>query len=352
MNKSIIISLCALLFCAYAGWCAPGGGGFTFQGRLQDGGSPAEGLYDLWFELYDDADPNAGNLVGSPLEAESCEIEGGYFTAYLDFGAEVFDGSARWLQVSVRAHDGTDDPNAYVALLPRQLISPVPYALYAMTGTPGPQGPAGPTLGIYDSLSLESSGGLGAGDAGGKSLYNLDNVGIGTSDPGAKLDVRGDVLIEGSVKALKLTYVAPRKHYYSVPSEAFVPGSLVDYVNSYGGGGAYINAAVAGAMVASVNLPHNALITDFKVFFRDDSVRDITASLGRLNLAAGGYSDLASVESSGITGYGSKSTADISSPVIDNTEYGYRIYAHCELWTGVNLRIMGAVISYTVVEAE
>jgi len=60
-------------------------------------------------------------------------------------------------------------------------------------GPQGPIGPAGPTLGIYDSLGLASSGGRAAGDAGGRTLYNLGNLGIGTLSPTAKLDVSGDV---------------------------------------------------------------------------------------------------------------------------------------------------------------
>src|SRR5207302_4141308 len=40
------------------------GSGFTYQGRLKDGGSPANGQYDIVFTLFDA--PSAGNQVGSP----------------------------------------------------------------------------------------------------------------------------------------------------------------------------------------------------------------------------------------------------------------------------------------------
>src|SRR5947209_20321245 len=43
---------------------APIGSGFTYQGRLNNNGSPADGQYDLQFTLYDAL--SAGNVVGTP----------------------------------------------------------------------------------------------------------------------------------------------------------------------------------------------------------------------------------------------------------------------------------------------
>ncbi len=37
--------------------------GFTYQGRLQDNGTPANGSYDLQFTLFD----SGGTQIGSPL---------------------------------------------------------------------------------------------------------------------------------------------------------------------------------------------------------------------------------------------------------------------------------------------
>jgi hypothetical protein len=58
-----------------------------------------------------------------------------------------------------------------------------------LPGEPGPQGLPGPTLGIYDSLGLSSTGSLAPGNAGGRTLFNLGNVGIGTTNPLSKLSV-------------------------------------------------------------------------------------------------------------------------------------------------------------------
>ena len=51
---------------------------FTYQGRLTDSGSPANGTYDLRFSLFDDA--GAGAQVGSTQSLEDVAVADGYFT--------------------------------------------------------------------------------------------------------------------------------------------------------------------------------------------------------------------------------------------------------------------------------
>ena len=226
------------------------GTAFTYQGRLIDVNNVADGLYDFQFRLYDKAD--AGIQRGSTIEVNDLDVIEGYFTALVDFGDGVFDGGDYWLEIGVRPGE-LNDPNEYTLLSPRQQVTPTPYALYAASGTPGPQGakgdpgatgaqgpkgdtgatgpqgpagsqgpkgdtgatgaqgakgdpgsqgtpgnagaagPPGPTLGIYDSLGLASFGGRAAGDAGARTLYNLGNVGIGTTSPTLELEVAGRI---------------------------------------------------------------------------------------------------------------------------------------------------------------
>ncbi|HEX6032755.1 MAG TPA: hypothetical protein VFY90_15090 [Tepidiformaceae bacterium] len=104
------------------------GSGFTYQGRLTDGGGPANGIYDLRFILYD-ADAG-GTQVGATVEKANIQIQNGLFTTELDFGASAFDGNARWLEIAIRPGDSA---GAYTVLSPRQPINPVPYATYAKT---------------------------------------------------------------------------------------------------------------------------------------------------------------------------------------------------------------------------
>jgi len=123
------------------------GTAFTYQGRLLDGGSPADGTYDLQFALYDAL--SDGNQVGNMVPVEDVEVTDGYFTVELDFG-DVFDGTALWLEVSVRPGDSS---GAYTTLTPRQPLTAAPYARYA-TGAPwsGLSGiPAGFADGVDDT---------------------------------------------------------------------------------------------------------------------------------------------------------------------------------------------------------
>ncbi len=102
--------------------------GFTYPGRLTDGGNPANGVYDLRFVLYDDE--IAGASVGGVVEKADVTVTNGIFVTNLDFGASAFNGDARWMEIAVRPGTST---GAYTALSPRQAVTSTPYALYAKT---------------------------------------------------------------------------------------------------------------------------------------------------------------------------------------------------------------------------
>jgi hypothetical protein len=74
---------------------------FTYQGRLDDGASPANGLYDLSFTLHAAAGGPA--QVGGTLANMATAVSNGLFTVRLDFGGE-FPGADRWLEIGVRTN--------------------------------------------------------------------------------------------------------------------------------------------------------------------------------------------------------------------------------------------------------
>ncbi|MSU04254.1 MAG: hypothetical protein EXS23_03330 [Pedosphaera sp.] len=111
---------------------------FTYQGRLRDGGVvPSTSQYDILFEVWD-ADA-AGGKVSPVLNLAPVTTTNGVFTVILDFGPAVFNGAARWLQISVRAN-GSEQP--YEVLSPRQAVTFTPQAIYALTVADGAVTPA------------------------------------------------------------------------------------------------------------------------------------------------------------------------------------------------------------------
>jgi hypothetical protein len=105
-------------------FAAPMTTAFTYQGSLQDGGSPAHGAYDIRFSLYDAQ--TGGDLAGTVTNSAT-PVTNGLFTATLDFGPGVFTGEALWLDLAAR-RAGTE---AFTPLTPRQPLAASPYALYA-----------------------------------------------------------------------------------------------------------------------------------------------------------------------------------------------------------------------------
>lgn len=106
---------------------APVGTDFVYQGRLTDGGSPANGEYDFQLKLYDAL--TGGSQVGSTVDVEDQQVVNGLFTAQLDFGAAVFSGEALWLEIGVRPGVET---GAYTLLSTRQKLAATPYAIKAL----------------------------------------------------------------------------------------------------------------------------------------------------------------------------------------------------------------------------
>ena len=137
MLTIIVLALGLMVCSARVTEAVPMGTAFSYQGRLIDANSAADGLYDLQFKLFDDPNVILGKQLGTTIGINDLDVIEGYFTAVLDYGAEPnINGEARWLEISVRLGE-LKDPNEYTILWPRQRLNPTPYALYAASGTPG-----------------------------------------------------------------------------------------------------------------------------------------------------------------------------------------------------------------------
>lgn len=129
---------------------------FTYQGSLNQSGVPLDAAADFRFTLFDD--PVAGASVGAPVTVNNVSVVRGLFTAPIDFGADVFNGNARWMQIEVRSPAGS---GLFIKLAGRQPITATPYALQ--------------TRGLFTDAFLR--------------------VGVGTTTPIERLTVDGDLAI-------------------------------------------------------------------------------------------------------------------------------------------------------------
>lgn len=125
-------------------WCSTAFGfdqptSFTYQGELRVLNEPGNTTAAMRFRLYDAS--IGGTQIGPMLQPAAIAIVDGKFTTSLDFGPGVFNGQPRWLEIDVRT---PANGGAFTTIAPRQFISSVPYALFALSGNAGPQGPQGP----------------------------------------------------------------------------------------------------------------------------------------------------------------------------------------------------------------
>jgi hypothetical protein len=120
--KKLISSLLVAACFGAVGSALSQGTAFVYQGQLVDTGSPANGVYDLTFALF-----NAGGQVGGALTNYATPVANGLFSVTLDYGQGVFNGSNLWLQIGVRTNGG----GAFAALAPMQPILPAPGAIMA-----------------------------------------------------------------------------------------------------------------------------------------------------------------------------------------------------------------------------
>ena len=259
----------------------------------------------------------AGHGVYGQTAATSGAVWGGYFTGNSSLGGGVYGESNGGVGVKGK-HTNTS------------LTSP----------------------GVYGENTGSGDGVLGrATNANGAGIHG-EHYGSG---PGGKFSSASGVavLAEGEVKADKLSYNTPRTHYLRVGPCDFVPGSDDTYINGWSQPGAYLLHVGEGAMVAGVQLPHGATVTKFTAYYRDNAAGDLTITLHRFFNTGTDWLTMASVATSGTPDYGGGQDPSISDPVINNLSYSYCVRAYSTSWPGDStFKVMGAVIEYTIDEAE
>ncbi len=126
MRFKLAVALVAMVcfgFTAQA-FAAPIGDTFTYQGRLDHGGTAVTVPQDLEFRLFDAA--ANGSEIGGVNALNGVVVTNGLFTVPLSFGVGAFGNEARYLEIRVRP---SGSGVAHTVLTPRQPITPAPVAL-------------------------------------------------------------------------------------------------------------------------------------------------------------------------------------------------------------------------------
>src|SRR5438874_8965658 len=122
-KNSLAVAVIALAFLFAAASAFAQTSSFTYQGRLTDGGTAANGKYDVQFALFDSL--SGGTQVGSTQTLNTVAVSNGVFTVSLDFGTTSFNGANRFLEISARPSGG----GSFTLLTPRQPVTATPYAV-------------------------------------------------------------------------------------------------------------------------------------------------------------------------------------------------------------------------------
>jgi hypothetical protein len=315
------------------------GTAFTYQGRLNNGAVPADGLYDLEFALFQN--PTGGSAVLGPITNSALVVNNGLFTTLLDFGPYDPDayGRGKWLEISVR----TNGPGSLTVLGARQQMTPAPSAIFATYAGGPPPGlgfnftnltsfnpPSGPPFSVgttneVANLNVDLLDGLDSSafwQLAGNSGINTNTQFLGTTDnKPLNLKVNGKIALQimpgttlpnivGGLSAFRPSFIAS-----GVSGAVIAGGNAPSGAVSGGGGGdfqaAYDNDGTIGGGFGNKVGSNNGDITDAAFatigggVFNGAAGYAATVAGGDSNVAGGGRSAVAG-------GFGNQAIANFS----------------------------------------
>lgn len=219
---------------------------FSYQGKLTDAGVPATGNYDLQFRLYDTGAVGTGLQQGTAILLPAVAVDSGIFTVALDFGANVFDGSGRYLEIGVRPGNSM---GTFTLLAPRHPINSSPYAVQTINA----QQLGGLPASRYVSAAANGNVGIGTGNPLSGRLHVVGNGNAAVyGDGGTATGVQGVSTSSVGVRGVSSSFEGVRGETASTTS-----GGVVGYNSSgagYGVFGSSEGEAVRGQSTAGTGV--------------------------------------------------------------------------------------------------
>lgn len=204
---------------------------FTYQGKLTEGGTAANGQYDFAFALFTDV--SGGAAVGLTVSNPDVQVTSGIFTVNLDFGNLPFtSNAARFLEIYVRP----GAPNGgYTTLAPRQPITSSPFAIK--------------TISANSADSLSATCALCVTDAQISSIDGAKITGI-VNQAATAANVSGIVPIANGGTG------SPTKNFVDLTSDQTILGNKTfsGTLAGDGSGLTNVNAAVANGSITTAKL--------------------------------------------------------------------------------------------------
>ncbi|MDQ3132919.1 MAG: hypothetical protein M3Q99_19490 [Acidobacteriota bacterium] len=171
---------------------------FTYQGKLTDPGTP-QSIYQMEFKLF--GSTGGADQIGATVTNTNVSVNQGAFTVNLDFGAAAFDGADRFLEIAVKRNAG--DP--FTIFTPRPKINSAPYAIKSKSSETATNSTQLGGVAASEYVTTTNVGSSFVNNATTQQTANFNingngfiggNVGVGTTNPASKLDVRGSLTLE------------------------------------------------------------------------------------------------------------------------------------------------------------
>jgi hypothetical protein len=379
---------------------------FTYQGKLTDVGAPANGLYDMQFQVF----PLilGGLQIGVTDTNNGVSVTDGLFTTEVDAINGAAIGSELYLEIAVR-RSGSGDPFTPLAGRTRITVSPLAqrsindrwspvnattirtdpgisnvlvnaaspvYAdsiltlsrstagantfsgMYVDGSNPGTLAYYGwATAGVSRAEALVSGvTGNFTLSVGGSTVLTANAaglVGLGAVPSGPeRLRVVGDTVGTGTMTASNFTYTSPRTKRMSVHGASFhaVVGTQAASLERGTLGTGFAAAVGSGGMMMSVSLPDGATVTRVTCYATDNMAEAMNVSLARTDHFSGFALVLSNIFTTGAAA-GIRAFTD-SAPtahVVDNSTFSYYLLATSSDWAGQAASSVKAItIEYTV----